>query len=79
MPLCRDLNLDNSKLPVYTTFNEITDFNISPIVENIIKANISETHSVNQITLLISSCGGDLHAAYAPIDVMQGSRRCSEI
>lgn len=64
----------DSKLPIYTIFDEITPLSVSSIIEDIIKANISPSENAEMITLLICSPGGDLTAGYALIDTMQGSK-----
>jgi ATP-dependent Clp protease protease subunit len=55
-------------------FGSVTSESIVPLIDQIITANISMSYNLNFITLIINSPGGDLDAAFALIDVMDGSR-----
>lgn len=62
----------NRKFAFFMT--EVNQDSIRPLCEWIFASNFDKTETrPEELTIFINSAGGDLHAAYALIDIMQGS------
>ena len=62
--------LDNG---VYYFAEEFTNSSVKNVATWILDSNFQSTNRFENLTLIISSYGGDLYAAFALIDVMRGS------
>lgn len=58
---------------VYYFSNEFSTSTTKDVITWILDSNLSQTNKFEQLTLMITSYGGDLMAAFALIDVMRGS------
>jgi len=60
---------------IFIISNEITKDNTSDAIEFILEKNLSQKKDkLENLTIIINSEGGDLTAAFALIDIMQGSK-----
>lgn len=58
---------------VYYFSNEFSTATTKDVITWILDSNLQENNKFEQLTLMITSYGGDLMAAFALIDVMRGS------
>lgn len=58
---------------VYYFANEFSTATTKDVITWILDSNLQENNKFEQLTLMITSYGGDLMAAFALIDVMRGS------
>jgi ATP-dependent Clp protease protease subunit len=58
---------------VFYFSNEFSTSTTKEVITWILDSNLSQTNKFEQLTLMITSYGGDLMAAFALIDVMRGS------
>lgn len=58
---------------VYYFANEFNPSTTKDVITWILDSNLSQSNKFEQLTLMITSYGGDLMAAFALIDVMRGS------
>ena len=72
------MNIDIPKMNehgIYHITGQISDDNVNPCIKWIIENNlVLPEKRLNELTLIITSPGGDLSPALALIDVMKGSR-----
>jgi ATP-dependent Clp protease protease subunit len=59
---------------VYYFASEFTTSSTKDVISWILENNIQKTRNIDHLTLMITSYGGDLLAAFALIDVMRGSK-----
>jgi ATP-dependent Clp protease, protease subunit len=60
---------------IYLFMEEFTNKSVKPVIEWILRKNLAPTKDrPRHLTLMINSPGGQVHSAFALIDVMKGSK-----